>query len=108
MAQYVHNSWKSHTTGFTPFKLLLGYTPEIHLVSTVASTLPSLEETGNFLKQLQERAQEAIWIAQQNVLHLRNWTNGRQPFRPFTTGEKVWLDRKNLRLSHPSTKLAAQ
>jgi hypothetical protein len=72
MAQYVHNSWKSHTTGFTPFELLIGYTPEIHPISTVASTLPSLQEKGNFLTQLQERAQEAIWIAQQNVLCLRN------------------------------------
>jgi hypothetical protein len=108
MAQYVHNSWKSHTTGFTPFKLLLGYTPEIRPVSMVSTTLPSLQEKGNFLTQLRERAQEAIRTAQQNVLRLRNQSNGRQPFRPFTTGEKVWLDRKNLRLSHPSTKLAAR
>jgi hypothetical protein len=56
MAQYVHNSWNSHTTGFTPFELLLGYTPEIHPVSMVISTLPSLEDKGSFLRQLQERA----------------------------------------------------
>jgi hypothetical protein len=107
MAQYVHNSWKSHTTRFTPFELLLGYTPEVRPVSTASTTLPSLQEKGNFLTQLRECAQEAIRTAQQNVLRLRNRSNGRQAFHPFTVGERVWLDGKNLRLSHPSTKLAA-
>jgi hypothetical protein len=39
MAQYVHNSWVSHTTGFTPFKLLIGFTPQICPISTTFSHL---------------------------------------------------------------------
>ena len=29
LAQFVHNSWPSSTTGFTPFKLLMGFTPTL-------------------------------------------------------------------------------
>ena len=54
MAQYVHNSWTSHTTGFTPFELLLGFTPHIRPLATTLLTLPSLEEKKDFLKQLRE------------------------------------------------------
>lgn len=89
MAQYVHNSWKSTTTGFTPFKLLIGFTLEICPVSTITSTLPSLEQKGEFLTQLRNHAQDTIWVAQQMVLKQRNRTTGYQPFTPFQVGDKV-------------------
>jgi hypothetical protein len=54
MAQYVHNAWPSSTTGFTPFELLLGFTPTLHTPALIKSPLPALEEKGNFLKQLRE------------------------------------------------------
>ena len=108
MAQYVHNSWTSHTTGFTPFELLLGFTPQIRPIPTMSLTLPSLEEKGQFLKQLRERARQAITNAQQMVLRQWNRTNGWRMFQGFSIGDRVWLDRTNLRLSHPSKKLAAK
>ena len=52
MAQYVHNAWPSSTMGFTPFSLLLGFTPEITIPASIKSPLPSLEQKGEFLKQL--------------------------------------------------------
>ena len=108
MAQYVHNSWTSHTTGFTPFELLLGFTPHIQPLATTSSTLPSLEEKGHFLKQLRERAKQAIVNVQQMVLWQRNRANRWRMFQGFNIGDKVWLDGTNLRLSHPSKKLAAK
>jgi hypothetical protein len=106
MAQYVHNSWTSHTTGFTPFELLLGFTPQIRPLATTSSTLPNLEEKGRFLKELREQARQAIINAQQMVLRQCNKANGRKMFLGFNVGDKVWLDGTNLRLSHPSKKLA--
>jgi hypothetical protein len=39
LAQYVHNSWTSSTMKKTPFDLLMGYTPRLH-VSTSQSHIP--------------------------------------------------------------------
>ena len=96
MAQYVHNSWVSHTTGFTPVELLIGFTPQICPMSTTSSHLPSLEQRKQFLEELRSHAQEAIKHAQQLVLSQRNKTNGRQLFQGFRVNDKVWLEGKNL------------
>jgi hypothetical protein len=89
MAQYVHNSWVSHTTGFTPFELLIGFTPQICPISTTSSHLPSLEQRKQFLEELRGRAQEAIKHAQQLVLLQCNKTNGQRPFQGFQANDKV-------------------
>ena len=106
MAQYVHNAWPSSTTGFTPFSLLLGFTPEITIPSSIKSPLPSLEQKGEFLKQLQDHAQEAIKHAQLITFRHNEKRHGTSKFIPFALGSKVWLDGTNLKLSHPSSKLA--
>ena len=74
----------------------------------MSSTLPNLEEKGQFLKQLREWARQAITNAQQMVLQQQNRTNRQGMFQGFSTGDRVWLDGTNLKLSHPSKKLAAK
>jgi hypothetical protein len=56
MVQYVHNAWPSSMTGFTPFSLLLGFTSQITIPSSIKSPLLLIEQKGEFLKQLQDRA----------------------------------------------------
>ena len=106
MAQYVHNAWPSSTTGFTPFSLLLGFTPEITIPSLIKSPLPALEQKGEFLKQLWDRAQEAIKHAQLITSRYNEKKQGTSKFTPFALESRVWLDGTNLKLSHPSAKLA--
>ena len=106
MAQYVHNTWPSSTTGFTPFSLLLGFTPQITIPSSIKSPLPLIEQKGEFLKQLRDHAQEAIRHTQLITSHHHEKKRGTFKFVPFALGSKVWLDGTNLRLSHPSSKLA--
>jgi hypothetical protein len=106
LAQFVHNSWPSSTTGFTPFELLMGFTPTLNIPSSVKSKLPAIEERGSFLKQLRDRAQEAIKHAQQLILKHNQKKRGKRTFQPYTLGEKVWLEGTNLKLSHPTAKLA--
>ena len=60
VAQYVHNSWPSTTTGQTPFDLLIGFTPCITENQQQATNIPEIEHRIAHLKTLQDRAQTAI------------------------------------------------
>jgi hypothetical protein len=64
MAQYVHNSWPNSTTGFTPFELLMGFTPRLHMNEAMTSALPAIEQRKDHLIALRTNAQEAIRWAQ--------------------------------------------
>ena len=70
------------------------------------SKLPPIEDRGTFLKQLRNHTQEAIKHAQQLILKHNKKKHGKRIFKPYTLGEKVWLEGTNLKLSHPSAKLA--
>jgi hypothetical protein len=68
--------------------------------------MPTLESKKQELKQLRDQAQEAIKHAQ-HLISLHNQRHKKKgKFTPFTLGQKVWLKGTNLRLSHPSAKLA--
>ena len=56
MAQYVHNSWPSATTGKTPFKLLMGHMP-ILPDRSMPTDAPLLEDRQNTLEHVREQAQ---------------------------------------------------
>ena len=86
----------------------MGFTPTLHTPPSVKSKLPAIKEWGAFLKQLQDRAQEAIRHAQQLTLKHNEKKCGKRTFKPYSLGEKVWLKGTNLELSHPSAKLAPQ
>jgi hypothetical protein len=106
LAQFVHNAWPSSTTGLTPFELLIGFIPPSGEVQALPSRVPALESKKQELKRLRDRAQEAIKHAQ-HLISLHNQRHKKKgKFTPFTLGQKVWLEGTNLRLSHPSAKLA--
>jgi Integrase zinc binding domain len=64
LAQYVHNSWENASMGYTPFELLLGHTPSIHL-SHERTPIPTVEQRKEWLKQVQKRVSAAIKEVQQ-------------------------------------------
>jgi len=107
MAQFVHNSWPSHTTGFTPFQLLMGFTPKLEVTSKKGSPFPSIEQQRINLEQMRDRTQEAIQKAQRMVILQGEWKRGKKGFKPFHEGDQVWLEGTHLKLSHPTAKLAA-
>jgi hypothetical protein len=59
LAQYVHNSWTSSTTKKTPFELLMGYTPRLH-VSTSPSHMPEAANRRDRLLMARTTALTAI------------------------------------------------
>jgi RNase H-like domain found in reverse transcriptase/Integrase zinc binding domain len=105
LAQFVHNTWPSDITKVTPFDLLIGYMP--HFWQTkMASTLLELAKRKEWLTIIWEQAQVVIRKAQDMVLKRNKQLWGHKAYKPYQEGDLVWLDRKNLRMSHPTTKLA--
>ena len=105
LAQFVHNSWPSATTGLSPFKLLIGFTPSSGGEAVSAGALPALKQRKAYLGQLRDRAQEAILNAQKLLTLYHEKNKGKGRFVPYTVGQKVWLEGTNLWLAQPSSKL---
>jgi hypothetical protein len=99
LAQFTHNSWPSSTTKKTPFDLLMGHTPRVHQTFRF-STVPSVDQRMQQIKESRQQAQDAIRRSQN--LMIKSHTR----FTPYCVGDRVWLDAKNLHTTHPSAKLA--
>jgi hypothetical protein len=108
LAQFVHNSWSSSTTGFSPFDLLIGFTPTLDTSGVTQLALPLLGNRKEELECLRAHAKEAILHAQRLLTIHNERQRGQNKFTPFQVGDKVWLEGTNLHLSHPSAKLAAR
>ena len=102
LAQYIHNTWLNSTTTKAPFDLIMGHTPRAHQPQR-PSPMPSIQSQINDITALRTHAQNAISHAQHLVTKQRDKNT---KFRPFTKGQKVWLEGTNLKLTHPTTKLA--
>src|SRR6266702_1857474 len=98
LAQYTHNSWPSATTKKTPYELILGYTPKMH----------QPQRTGNMpeTKERLEQILEARRVAQAAITHAQSQYKDSPHFQLYSEGDKVWLDARNLKMMHPTFKLA--
>jgi hypothetical protein len=105
LAQFVHNSWPSEVTKMTPFDLLMGYTPKLWQTKTV-STLLDIMWHKEWLQVTGDHAQEAMKQAQKMVMKCNVQQKGCRAYAPYKEGDLVWLDGKNLHMSHPTQKLA--
>jgi hypothetical protein len=97
LAQYTLNSWPNTTTKKVPYELLLGYIPRVHQTVQISNN-PGLEERLQRLATAREEAAEALHRAADVQTPSR--------FEPYQTGDKVWLEGRNLTTTHPSAKLA--
>ena len=91
ITQYTKNSWPSATTKKPPFDLLIGYMPCVHQ-PTRSTDIPTLEQRLRSIKEAREATQEAQHKAQES------WIKLRPRYKPFTTGDRVWLEGTNLNL----------
>jgi Chromo (CHRromatin Organisation MOdifier) domain len=105
LVQYVHNSWTSSTMKKTPFNLLMGYTPRLHM-SMSPSHLPEVASRHDQLLMARTTALTAIRNAQQMLLKHALRKKGQCHFYPFVAGQRVWLEGTNLKTSHPTKKFA--
>ena len=94
VATATHNHFKNATTGVTPIEALLGY-------------LPRLDYSGP--PSMNDRAEERTINAHQKWVQAKAAINrwaGEPPKRKFKTGDRVWLEGKNLKLPYQNLKLA--
>jgi hypothetical protein len=70
--------------------------------------VPAVTERAEHLKLLREQASEAIRHAQRLVLMRNERGRKGRPFQGHKVGDRVWLEGTNLKLFHPTAKLAAR
>jgi len=95
MAEFAHNSWKHEHTKHTPHELITGVNP------TASVTIPedAVPAALDRLKDLQNSRSDAQKALQRHIKPIN-------PPRTFVTGDKVWLDARNLWVLTPSKKLS--
>jgi hypothetical protein len=99
IAEFAHNSWHNESTGQSLFDLLMGY----HLRAewtTVQSPIPQVTMRLDQIQEACGQAQAAMIKAQQG------WERRRRTAPTFQTGDQVWLDGRNIKMFHPTAKLA--
>ena len=98
LAQYVRNSWPHTTTKKTPFNLLIGCTPRAHQPDREVKQQDLATQVAG-IKKVREEARQAMTITQDRLMK-------ETKFKPFTIGEKVWLEGTNISIPYASKKLS--
>ena len=99
LAEFVHNSWKNESTGQSPFKVLMGYSPRAEIFDVTLS-IPTVALQLRDWKSAREEAQKLMIKAQ------KRWAKGKVLEQRYQAGDQVWLEGRNLWIDRPSAKLA--
>jgi hypothetical protein len=93
IATAVHNSWPNATTSVAPSQALLGYLPNL--------TGIQIETPNETISQRQEQAEKWRTKAKEAL----NQSANQKPAEQYTVRDRVWLENKNLMLTHGTRKL---
>jgi Chromo (CHRromatin Organisation MOdifier) domain len=97
MATAVHNNTRNSTTGFTPNMLLLGWDPPLTPEQTLSTSNQKAED---YVAKFQKNRLLAI-------LALNKAASAHAPLSSkYSQGQRVWLEGKNLPISHGTIKLS--
>jgi Chromo (CHRromatin Organisation MOdifier) domain len=97
MATAVHNNTRNSTTGFTPNTLLLGWDPSLTPDQTLSTSNQKAED---YIAKFQKNHLLAI-------LALNKAASAHAPLScKYSQGQRVWLEGKNLPISHGTIKLS--
>jgi hypothetical protein len=107
LAQYMHNSWINTSMGYTPFDLLIGHMPTMHVLYDTMN-MPEVQRRKEWLKQARRQVQVAIKAAQQLVTQRGQRKKGQCHYCGHAVGDLVWLEGVNLKITHPKAKLDAK
>jgi hypothetical protein len=99
IAKFAHNSWRNESTGQLPFDLLMGYHPRAEWTA-VTSPIPQVMLQLDQIREARDKARTAMIKAQQG------WERRKRTAPTFQTGDQVWLDGRNIKMFHPTAKLA--
>ena len=90
IAEFAHNSWRNDTTCHSPHELLTGTRPQVN-VQLIDGNIPAMEVR---LEELEETRQEV-----QKSLEARQVQKDDRRTKEMKTGDKVWLEGKNLHVT---------
>ena len=99
LAEFAHNSWHNESTGQSPFELLMGYMPRAEWTPS-ASPIPQVTLRLEQITEARTKARNAMIKAQQG------WERRKRNPPVFQDGDQVWLDGRNIKMYHPTAKLA--
>ena len=99
MAEFSYNSVIHSVTNKLPFFLILRYEPRSY--PPISKTfIPALE---THLEELEKSRKEALAAYEKAWRTMKEWISSK--FHPWKSGDKVWLEGKNLKLHYPSRNL---
>ena len=100
MAEFSHNSTTHSATNKSLFSLILRY--ELRSYSLIGKTfIPALETR---LRKLKDSKKEALAAHEKAQRTMKERISSK--FCPWKSGDKVWLEGRNLKLYYPFKKLA--
>ena len=92
MVEFIHNIQPHSTTGKSPFYLIMEYEPQALPDITNKTNLPTVEKQLDKLVKARNEASAAHELARQTMK-----SRIQSKFTPFITGNKVWLEARNLK-----------
>jgi len=95
MLEFTHNNRRHADRQKTPFELMFGDSPVAIPTSFEHTKFPTIEEK---MKRLLADREEAL--AAHELARRRMADRKKDTFTPFTKGDKVWLDTRNMKTSY--------
>ena len=90
--EFVHNSQKHADCVNTPFEIMFEYQPPALPTSFQETEIPELDKRLRLLEEIHREALTTHKIAQEHM-----YACIKSDFKPFTLGQKVWLEARNLK-----------
>ena len=100
LAEFAFNLWRNESMKKSPFEVLMGYNPRAEW-TTVSSPVPQVTHR---LEQIQEARNQASTAMRKAQL---GWIKDKEKKQhAFQKGDQVWLNGRNIKMYHPTAKLA--
>ena len=95
LLEFTHNDQRHADRKHSPFKLMHGEPPKAMPITFEKTKYPSIEQCMHNLIQDREKALAAHELAMRRIADRQKNT-----FVPFKKGDKVWLDTRNIKMTH--------
>jgi hypothetical protein len=102
-AEFAYNQHQSASTGLSPFEVWYGEPLKFSPSIPHDSKIPAAESWAEQLHEVYEEVKASLKISQDNYTFQAN--KDRLPPPEFKVGDKVWLNRKNIKTQRPTSKL---
>jgi transposase InsO family protein len=93
--EFTHNNRRHADRPYTPFELMLGINPRTMPTTFDSEYHPSIEDRMKHLEKIRHEALAAHELARQRMT-----ARIKSTFKPFSMGQRVWLESKNLNLGY--------